>query len=200
MENQIEKNIEHLRNSQLFRGFTDDEIEKFLYNTKFKIFELNRGAILNVELDKSIFVLYGSIASYETNIDGVKTFINHFEPDGNELIAISLDTPYPTVSVEARKKSVVLSLETNSFLITDPSIIFLQNRVQQNIISIFYRMTENVMQRIIANAESLSKNKIIKYLRQLKSEQKKWQITNSFYKTGARRPFTNGYKHIDEKN
>ena len=28
------------------------------------------------------------------------------------------------------------------------------------------------MQRIIANAESLSKNKIIKYLRQLKSEQK----------------------------
>ena len=165
MENQIEKNIEHLRNSQLFRGFTDDEIEKFLYNTKFKIFELNRGAILNVELDKSIFVLYGSIASYETNI-------NHFEPDGNELIAISLDTPYPTVSVEARKKSVVLSLETNSFLITDPSIIFLQNRVQQNIISIFYRMTENVMQRIIANAESLSKNKIIKYLRQLKSEQK----------------------------
>ena len=49
MENQIEKNIEHLRNSQLFRGFTDDEIEKFLYNTKFKIFELNRGAILNVE-------------------------------------------------------------------------------------------------------------------------------------------------------
>lgn len=145
MENQIEKNIEHLRNSQLFRGFTDDEIEKFLYNTKFKIFELNRGAILNVELDKSIFVLYGSIASYETNIDGVKTFINHFEPDGNELIAISLDTPYPTVSVEARKKSVVLSLETNSFLITDPSIIFLQNRVQQNIISIFYRMTENVM-------------------------------------------------------
>ena len=26
MENQIEKNIEHLRNSQLFRGFTDDEI------------------------------------------------------------------------------------------------------------------------------------------------------------------------------
>ena len=33
MENQIEKNIEHLRNSQLFRGFTDDEIEKFLYNT-----------------------------------------------------------------------------------------------------------------------------------------------------------------------
>ena len=34
MENQIEKNIEHLRNSQLFRGFTDDEIEKFLYNTK----------------------------------------------------------------------------------------------------------------------------------------------------------------------
>ena len=57
MENQIEKNIEHLRNSQLFRGFTDDEIEKFLYNTKFKIFELNRGAILNVELDKSIFVL-----------------------------------------------------------------------------------------------------------------------------------------------
>ena len=33
-------------------------------------------------------------------------------------------------------------------------------------------MTENVMQRIIANAESLSKNKIIKYLRQLKSEQK----------------------------
>ena len=172
MENQIEKNIEHLRNSQLFRGFTDDEIEKFLYNTKFKIFELNRGAILNVELDKSIFVLYGSIASYETNIDGVKTFINHFEPDGNELIAISLDTPYPPVSVEARKKSVVLSLETNSFLITDPSIIFLQNRVQQNIISIFYRMTENVMQRIIANAESLSKNKIIKYLRQLKSEQK----------------------------
>ena len=172
MENQIEKNIEHLRNSQLFRGFTDDEIEKFLYNTKFKIFELNRGAILNVELDKSIFVLYGSIASYETNIDGVKTFINYFEPDGNELIAISLDTSYPTVSVEARKKSVVLSLETNSFLITDPSIIFLQNRVQQNIISIFYRMTENVMQRIIANAESLSKNKIIKYLRQLKSEQK----------------------------
>ena len=51
MENQIEKNIEHLRNSQLFRGFTDDEIEKFLYNTKFKIFELNRGAILNVELE-----------------------------------------------------------------------------------------------------------------------------------------------------
>lgn len=38
MENQIEKNIGAiLRNSQLFRGFTDDEIEKFLYNTKFKI-------------------------------------------------------------------------------------------------------------------------------------------------------------------
>lgn len=137
MENQIEKNIEHLRNSQLFHGFTDDEIEKFLYNTKFKIFELNRGAILNVELDKSIFVLYGSIASYETNIDGVKTFINHFEPDGNELIAISLDTPYPTVSVEARKKSVVLSLETNSFLITDPSIIFYKTEFSKTL-SVFF--------------------------------------------------------------
>lgn len=137
MENQIEKNIEHLRNSQLFRGFTDDEIEKFLYNTKFKIFELNRGAILNVEPDKSIFVLYGSIASYETNIDGVKTFINHFEPDGNELIAISLDTQYPTVSVEARKKSVVLSLETNSFLITDPSIIFYKTEFSKTL-SVFF--------------------------------------------------------------
>lgn len=104
----------------------------------------------------------------------MKTFINHFEPDGKRIDSHKAwDTPYPTVSVEARKKSVVLSLETNSFLITDPSIIFLQNRIQQNIISIFYRMTENVMQRIIANAESLSKNKIIKYLQTIKKQSKK---------------------------
>lgn len=67
----------------------------------------------------------------------MKTFINHFEPDGNELIAISLDTPYPTVSVEARKKSVVLSLETNSFLITDPSIIFYKTEFSK-ILSVFF--------------------------------------------------------------
>lgn len=171
MENQIEKNIDYLRKSRLFQGFADNEIERFLYSTEFKIVELNRGEKLEIELDKSIFVLNGSIATYENNIDGVKTFINYFEPEGNVLIAVSPDTIYPTVSVEARKKSVVLLLKTNSYLETNASILVLQNRIQQNIISMFYKMTENVMQRTIATAESISKKKIIKYLKQLKTEQ-----------------------------
>lgn len=171
MENQIEKNIDYLRKSRLFQGFADNEIERFLYSTEFKIVELNRGEKLEIELDKSIFVLNGSIATYENNIDGVKTFINYFEPEGNVLIAVSPDTIYPTVSVEARKKSVVLLLKTNSYLETNASILVLQNRIQQNIISMFYKMTENVMQRTIITAESISKNKIIKYLKQLKTEQ-----------------------------
>lgn len=172
MENQIEKNIGYLRNSRLFRECTDDEIERFLYNTEFKIIELKRGEKLEIELDKSIFVLDGSIGSYENNADGVKTFINYFESNKNELIAVSEDTPYPTVSVEARKRAVVLLLKTNSFLTLNPKDLVLQNRIQQNIISIFYKMTENVMQRTIATSESVSKNKIIKYLRQLMEEQK----------------------------
>lgn len=171
MESHIERNIEYLRNSQLFTGFSDYEIENFLYSTESKILELNRGDKIKIEIDKSIFVLSGSIGTYENSADGVKTFINYFEADGNSLIAVNPTTFYPTLSVEARRKSVILLLQTSSFLSLNSSLLILQNKVQQNIIKMFYRMTDNVMKRTMANAESMSRKRIVKYLKQMVDEQ-----------------------------
>lgn len=99
MESHIEKNIDYLRGSQLFTDFSDNEIESFLYSTEFKIIELNRGDKMKVEIDKSIFVLSGSIGTYENSADGVKTFINYFEAEGNSMIAVNPDVFYPTLSI-----------------------------------------------------------------------------------------------------
>lgn len=171
MENQIEKHIEFLKSSVLFRDFNDYEIERFLQNNEFKIVELVRGELLKIEGDKSIFVLDGSVATYENGEDGVKTFICSFEPETNIMIPVWKRSTYPTVTVEARKKSVVLLLESDSFLKINSNVIILQNKIQQNIIEMLFCASDDIVQRTRANAESVSRNKIIKYIRQLMAEQ-----------------------------
>lgn len=174
MYNQAEKYIDDLFQSNLFEGLTAFEIEEFLNSCEYKITELKVGEVLENDIDKSIFVLAGSLGTYYNTDEGEKYFINYFEPEGNNLIVVSFHRPYrfDHISVEARKQSVVLQLETNSFIKTNPSVLLLQNIIQQNIIKIFYDMTESVVNRTTINTESYATMRLNQYLLTLKEENK----------------------------
>ena len=172
MENQIEKNIDCLKNSMLFRGLNAYEIEEFLLANYFKIIDLNRGEPVNIEPNMSLFVLSGAVATYENDAEGLKTFICLFEQNVNPMIPIWSKSSYPSITIEARKKSTVLLLSSDSFLKFNPSLLILQNKVQENVIEMLFIGSDDVVQRRRANAGSVSKDKIIKYLNQLKIEQK----------------------------
>lgn len=173
MFSEFEIYIDYLMKSKLFEGLTASEIERFLNSTNYNIKEFKTGDDVPTDIDKSVFVLDGSVATYDNRADGTKAFINTFEPDTGCLIAISIIRPYPYENfvMGARKNSVVLYLETMSIMKPMIGMLPIQNIVQQNVIKIFYQMTGNVAERTFINTKSYASTRIKNYLKLLYTRQ-----------------------------
>lgn len=165
--------IDYLKNSKVFEGLTASEIESFLNSTSYNIKKFKAGDDIPTDIDKSVFILDGSIATYDNRPDGTRAFINTFEPNTGCLIAISIIRPYPYENfvMGARKNSIVLYLETMSIMKPMIGMLPIQNIVQQNVIKIFYQMTGNVAERTFINAESYASVRIKNYLKLLYNKQ-----------------------------
>lgn len=176
--NKIELNIDYLLSSNLFNGLSAFEIETFLNEANFDILEFECDEKVPIDVEKSIFILSGSLGTYNNRPDGTSGFINKFEPEGNNLIAVSMLRPYPfeDLSIIARKKSVVLMLETKSFTEIKPHMLPIQNVIQSNIIKIFYYMTGDVAERTYINTETYASARLRKYLSILAKKQNSYDI------------------------
>lgn len=174
MFSDFEINIDYIINSKLFEGLTAAQIESFLNLTNYDIRRFKAGEDVPTDIDKSVFVLDGSVATYDNRPNGTKAFISTFEPSTGCLIAISVIRPYPYENfvMGARKNSVVLYLETMSIMKPIPEMLSIQNTVQQNVIKIFYQMTGNVAERTFINTESYASTRIKEYLKLLYTRQK----------------------------
>lgn len=161
-----------LLTSKLFSGLNAEEIKLFLNNSSYSFEELKAKQQIKIDMNKSIFVIDGAITNYENTLYGNKRFINTFTPNGNVLMPISKSKSYPSVITEAKTNSIILLLDTSSFTQVNPSILIIQSKIQQNIIKIFYLMTEDILERSIIVSEASAKNKIMKYLLYLKAMQK----------------------------
>ncbi len=173
MFSDFEINIDYIINSKLFEGLTVAQIESFLNSTNYNIRRFKAGEDVPTDIDKSVFVLDGSVATYDNRPNGTKAFISTFEPSTGCLIAISVIRPYPYENfvMGARKNSVVLYLETMSIMKPIPGMLSIQNTVQQNVIKIFYQMTGNVAERTFINTESYASTRIKEYLKLLYTRQ-----------------------------
>lgn len=174
MFSEFEIYIDYIINSKLFEGLTASEIEKFLNSTNYNIQKFKAGDEVPTDIDKSVVVLDGSVATYDNRPNGTKAFISTFEPSTGCLIAVSIIRPYPYENfvMGARKNSIVLYLETMSIMKPMIGMLPIQNTVQQNVIKIFYQMTGNVAERTFINTESYASTRIKNYLKLLYTRQK----------------------------
>ncbi|MCD8026049.1 MAG: hypothetical protein LUF33_03740 [Clostridiales bacterium] len=164
---QIDEYIIFLKASPLFKGMSLFEIEDYLKNTDFLIVTLEKGEAFTDTITKSAYVLDGTLATYENGLDGRKRFVNIFSAEGNALLPVAEDKPYPSVTIEAKSHSVVLIISRNqNYSTMDNYQLKLYNTVLQNTIDIFYEMTKNVLERTMVNSETYARNKIIKFFNQ----------------------------------
>lgn len=166
-----------LMKSPIFCDFTFEEIDEFLKNNDYKIVKLNAKESLDVELGKSVFLISGAVATYETNENGKKTLIHLFLPEKEPMIPIDDSIGYPSVSIIAKKPSLILMLSNNSFFSVNPSLLYLQNKFQKNIIDYFFSITRAIMARTLCNNEACARDKIIKYMKLLYQEQNKKELS-----------------------
>ena len=164
--------FEYLSKSPLFKSFTIEDIELFLENIPYEIVEVNTFDEFSVDVDKSVFVLSGALVIYEFNKTGKKTFINYYSDKGNIFIPVGKSVGYPSVSVIAKRKSLLLLIDTDKLASTNMSLMILRNKFQQNVMDIFYKMSANDLSRSICNTETQARNKIIKLITRLYNEQK----------------------------
>ena len=164
--------FEYLSKSPLFKSFTIEDIELFLENIPYEIVEVNTNDEFTVDVDKSVFVLSGALVIYEFNKTGKKTFIYYYSDKGNIFIPVGKSVGYPSVSVIAKRKSLLLLIDTDKLASTNMSLLILRNKFQQNVMDIFYKMSANDLSRSICNTETQARNKIIKLITRLYNEQK----------------------------
>ena len=164
--------FEYLSKSPLFKSFTIEDIELFLENIPYEIVGVNTFDEFSVDVDKSVFVLSGALVIYEFNKAGKKTFINYYSDKGNIFIPVGKSVGYPSVSVIAKRKSLLLLIDTDKLASTNMSLMILRNKFQQNVMDIFYKMSANDLSRSICNTETQARNKIIKLITRLYNEQK----------------------------
>lgn len=159
--------LEYLRESPLFSGIEDEEIEQFLSLYSYSVYKLSVNEELVTKLGYSVFVLSGIIATYVLNDQGERSLANLFKAEVNPLIPTDIGDPYPTLMAYSKKRSLVLSIETNSYMKLNPCILSIQTRILQNIVSIFYATTKAVIDRTICNSEANSRKRIIMYIKTL---------------------------------
>lgn len=173
----LDEYIEYLISSPIFADFTAEEIETFLKHNDYKIIELDTKDSLNIELGKSAYLISGAVANYEINENGKKTLIHIFSPEKNPMIPVGDEEGFSTVSIVAKKFSIILLLSNNSFSSMNPSLLYLQNKFQKNIIDYFFEMAKYIMARALCNTEAHARDKIIRYIKQLYQKQNKDVLT-----------------------
>lgn len=89
------------------------------------------------------------------------------------MIPIDDEVGYSTVSIIAKKPSLILLLGNDSFSSVNPSLLYLQNKFQKNIIDYFFAITKYIMARTLCNTEAYARDKIIRYIKQLYQKQNK---------------------------
>ncbi len=172
----VDNYIDLLMNSSLFYGLSADEIEIFLKNNHYEIITIKIFEELSINSDKAIIILSGAVATYEFDKNGKKTFINYFTPESNSLVPIKEKDVFPSVSIIAKKTSVVLLLNADSFMNINPSLLVIQNKIQQNLINIFYTISDNELTRNLCNTEPQARNRILKFITDLYKQQQKSQL------------------------
>lgn len=166
--------IDYLTKSKLFEGLSTDEIEKFLNATDYKVMKFKANEDVAIDIDKSVFILDGSIATYDNRPDGTRSFINTFEPNGNNLVPITTRRPYPyeNFCIMARKNSIVLYFDTMALMKPLIGVLYIQNIIQQNVIKMFYTMTECIVERTFINTSSYASVRVKKYIALLLAKQR----------------------------
>lgn len=157
--------LEMLKRSKLFQGLSEEQIEEFLQNVDYIIKEYSAKALVTIQPGKTIFVLDGVIYTMENNSDGSGRRINTFTPENNVFIPMSTKEGYDTISIIAKKKSVLLYLDTESFTQIRMGILELQNKVQQNVIKLYMELFQGILERSMADSETTARKCVIKYIR-----------------------------------
>ncbi len=171
--NSADNYIELLIPSPLFNGLRLDEIEAFLDNNPYEIVEIKSFEELPVDYYQSVFVLSGAVATYEFDRNGKKNFLNFCSSKDNQLVPISISKKTPSISIIAKKPSVILLLKSDAFFNINPAMLIIQNKVQQNLIKMFYNSSDSTLRRLIYNTEPQARNKILKFITDLyKRDQK----------------------------
>lgn len=174
MFNKIELYIDYLINLNLFKGLSAFEIEEFLNTQEFDIVEYECGDIVSIDLKNTLFIASGSVATYDNRINGNKGLINIFEPGGgSNIIAVGEGKPYlyDNLVAIAKKRSVVLILETNRLLNINPEIVSIQSKVLSNIVAELFSVAENVVERTYINTETYASARLKSYLSLLSKNQ-----------------------------
>lgn len=160
----MEQYFEIIKDSALFTGMTENEIYRILGCTEYELVSYEKNEIVSIHSGKTIFVIGGELYSAENNKDGTKCLINLFTPKINIMIPLSTVQGFTSIDIIARKKSLVLYLPTESFTKVMPSVLILQNVVQQNIIKIYNDITRNNLERGMMTAEKSARKRILKYI------------------------------------
>lgn len=161
--------INYLVKSKLFKGLSPEKIESFLSAVNYRIIEFKAGEDIPTDIYNSLFVIKGSIATYDFREDGTKTFVTIFEPQENSMVVVSTtDTfPYYNLNIAARKSSIVLFLDTNALFEPVLGEILTQNAILQNVVKIFFEMTGYATERAFINTESYASDRLKGYIKLL---------------------------------
>lgn len=160
----MENYLELLKKSKVFKDFAIKEIEDFIKDTDYIIKEYGAKQIIPIVPDKMIFVLQGMVHTIENSDSGTERIINICTPDTSSFIPVIVKKEYSSVNIVVKKKAVILFLPTTLFSVPNMQMLFLQNKIQQNLINMYNELQQENLTRAIITSETTARKRILRYL------------------------------------
>ena len=163
--------ISNLKNSSIFKTFSEKEIEIFLKSTKSltKVFKKNSKILSEGDHTKNIFIiLNGSISISREDYWGNTSVIAHFQELNMfaETFAFLENTPI-SVNVTATSDTRVLLINTDSIFSAEMENNSLKERFIKNLILVFASKNHYLSEKIESLSQRTIREKLLTYLRQV---------------------------------
>lgn len=159
----MEKRMEILKKSKIFKDFTEKEIQAVLNETDWNIKEYKAKQIIEIVPDRMIFLIQGVLHTIENSDSGSKRIVNICTPNTSSFIPMIAKKEYSSVSIVVKKDAVILLLPTTVFENLNTKIMLLQNKLQKNLIRSYNELLQENLTRAMVTSETTARKRILKY-------------------------------------
>ncbi len=161
----IDKYLVYLRKSSLFEGFSSKEIKSLLSGSRYKFIEMKPNDKYSFKPNRYVVVLSGVVVTRVTNINGRVDTLQIFSTDYNPFISDNkkIDVMF-MLKYEAKYDSILLELDSFSFVAGDTENIELKSRFLKNAVTV---QSETFALRDIrawCSIASTAREKVMRYL------------------------------------
>lgn len=163
----MEKYLNKLRNSELFKNISDEDIIKSIECLKGKVTKYNKDDIIysiGDEINKIGIILYGSILITKDDIMGNRNILTSISESG--LFAetfVCSNIKYIPVTVIANEESEILFLEFKQFINSCKSNCDFQNKLIMNMLYILANKNFTLNNKLEILSTKTTRDKLIAY-------------------------------------